>query len=160
VTAVHRELIERIRESAAALRTAVAGVPAGAQDRPPRAGEWSVRETLVHLRNVVLMVQGLRLRRLFCESDPLFADYDEAAFRMAGLARGEPIGSLADAIVAEHEQTARLLSHLPDDQWTRQGRHPDLGLMSIELLARRMGEHTAEHADQIAATVRALGAVR
>ncbi len=156
MTAQHRALIEQIRASAAALARAVEGVPAGAQARRPREGEWSVQETLIHLRNVVLMVQGLRIRRLLYEADPVFADYDEAEFRAADLARAEPIGDLVQMIVTEQEQIAKLLSHLPDDRWQRQGRHPELGAMSIEFLARRVGEHTAEHARQIAETARVV----
>lgn len=154
MTGEHRALIDQIRASAAALARAVEGVPAGTQARRPREGEWSVQETLIHLRNVVLMVQGLRIRRLLYETDPVFADYDEAAFRAADLARAEPIGDLSQMIVTEQEQIAKLLSHLPDDRWQRQGRHPELGAMSIEFLARRVGEHTAEHARQIADTAR------
>jgi hypothetical protein len=33
----------------------------------------------------------------------------------------------------------------------REGRHPSLGPMSIEFLARRVGEHAEEHAAQSAA---------
>lgn len=153
----HRQIIERVRTSAAALARAVETVPAGRHAARPRDGEWSVQETLIHVRNVVLMVQGLRIRRLLYETDPVFADYDEAAFRRADLAKGESTGDLAQMIVAEHEQIARLLATLPDDQWQRQGRHPDLGPMSIGLLARRVGEHTAEHAAQIAETARLVG---
>ena len=62
----------------------------------------------------------------------------------------EEVGDLRDTIVAEHEQLARLLQTLPDSDWSRQGQHPSLGVMSIEFLARRVGEHTEEHAAQIA----------
>jgi hypothetical protein len=53
-------------------------------------------------------------------------------------------------VVAEHEQLARLLQTLPDADWAREGRHPSLGVMSIDFLARRVGEHAEEHAAQIA----------
>jgi DinB superfamily len=152
----HRALIQDIRSSAARLAEAVAAVPPARHAQRPRPGEWSVEETLIHVRNVVLMVQGLRIRRLLYETEPVFADYDEAAFRQEDLAKGEPIGTLVEMIVAEHEQVARLLSTLPDDRWRRQGRHPELGAMSIALLARRVGEHTEEHARQIADTARML----
>jgi hypothetical protein len=156
MTPAHRALIEQIRSSGAALARAVAAVPPAKADQPPRAGEWSVRETLIHVRNVVLMVQGLRIRRLLYEVDPVFADYDEDTARREDLAKAEPIADLAQMTVTEHEQVARLLSTLPDDRWQRQGRHPELGPMSIELLARRMGEHTEEHARQIVDTARGL----
>lgn len=152
----HQELIHGIRSSAEALKHAVEAVPAGKHARQPREGEWSVQETLIHVRNVVLMVHGLRIRRLLYENDPLFADYDEAAFRQADLAKAEPISDLVEMVVAEHEQIARLLSTLPDERWQRQGRHPELGVMSIDFLARRVAEHTAEHSLQIAETVRML----
>jgi DinB superfamily len=152
----HRAIIDRIRSASAALREALAKVRAGAHDRPPRPGEWSIRETLIHTRNSTVMVYGLRIRRLLYEADPVFADYDEATFRREDLQRGESVDDLVRMIVREHEQVAGLLDGLPDDRWTRQGRHPQLGAMSIELLAQRVYEHTLEHTQQIAETARAL----
>jgi hypothetical protein len=152
----HRAILDRIRSAPAALRQALATVRPGAHDRPPRPGEWSVRETLVHMRNSVLMVHGLRIRRLLHESDPVFADYDEATYRREDLERQESLDDLVGMIVREHEQIAGLLAGLPDDRWARQGRHPELGPMSIEFLARRVAEHTLEHTQQIADTARAL----
>jgi hypothetical protein len=156
MNADHRAIVEKIRSAPAALRQALATVRPGAHHRAPRPGEWSVRETLLHVRNTVVMVYGLRIRRLLYEADPVFADYDEAVFRQEDLGRGERPDDLVRMIVNEHEQIAGLLDGLPDDRWARQGRHPELGPMSIELLARRVVEHTLEHAQQIAETARAL----
>jgi hypothetical protein len=152
----HRAILERIRSVPAALREALATVRPGAHDRPPRPGEWSVRETLVHLRNSVLMVHGVRIRRLLYETDPVFADYDDATFRREDMQRQEPLDDLVGMIVREHEQIVGLLEGLPDDRWARQGRHPALGPMSVEFLARRVAEHAQEHSQQIAETARAL----
>jgi hypothetical protein len=77
------------------------------------------------------------------------------AYRRASLARGEDAEHLLATVVAEHEQLARLLETLPDEQWARAGRHPSLGTMSIEFLARRVSEHAEEHAAQITAAARA-----
>ena len=152
----HREILRHIRSVPAALREAVARVPRGAHDRPPRPGEWSVRETLIHTRNTVMMAYGLRIRRLLYEVSPVFADYDEAAFRQEDLRRGESVDDLVGMIVREHEQIAALLDGLPDDRWTREGRHPELGPMSIELLARRAAEHALEHTQQVSEIARTL----
>ena len=116
----------------------------------PRPGEWSALETLTHLRDVVVHVYGLRIRRLFYEDAPVFVDFDEEGYRRASLARGETSEYLLATVVGEHEQLARLLETLPDADWAREGRHPSLGVMSIEFLARRVGEHAEEHAAQIA----------
>ncbi len=155
MTPEHRAILERIRSSAGAVRRAVEATPPGRLARPPREGEWSALETLTHLRDVAVHVFGLRIRRLLYEDAPLFTDFDEENYRRASLARGEAARDLLDTVVAEHEQLARLLQTLPDAAWSREGRHPTLGVMSIELLARRVGEHAEEHAAQIAAAARA-----
>ena len=155
----HRVIVERMRSSAGVVRRVVEGATPGAFGRPPREGEWSPLETLTHLRDVTVHVHGLRIRRLLYEHAPAFADFDEESYRRASLARGEAVKDLLDTIVAEHEQLARLLETLPDADWARQGRHPSLGAMSIELLARWVGEHAEEHAAQIAeATAKASAA--
>ena len=152
----HSAILARIRATPSVLAAAVASVPAGQHDRPPRDGEWSVRETLVHVRNVIVMAYGLRIRRMLCEQDPVFADYDEETARREDLARREPVETIVRMIAAEHEQIAGLLDGLPADRWRREGRHVELGPMSVELLARRVGEHTEEHAGQIRDIARAL----
>jgi DinB superfamily len=154
MTPEHRALIERIRSSAAVVRRAVETAPPGRFGVAPRAGEWSALETLTHLRDVVVHVYGLRIRRLLYEETPVFPDFDEETYRRVSLARGETSGDLLDTIVAEHEQLARLLQTLPDADWSRHGRHPSLGFMSIELLAARVGAHAEEHAAQIAEAAR------
>ena len=155
MTPEHRALIERIRSSAAVVRRAVEAAPPGRLGVAPRAGEWSALETLTHLRDVIVHVYGLRIRRLLYEDAPTFADFDEEGYRRASLARGEAAGDLLETIVGEHEQLARLLQALPDGEWSREGRHPTFGVMSIEFLARRIGEHGEEHAAQIVEAVAA-----
>jgi hypothetical protein len=151
MNADHRTIVAQIRSAPAVL-----AVPPGQQDRQPRTGEWSARETLIHVRNVIVMVYGLRIRRLLYERDPVFADYDEAGFRREDLARREPIEDVLRMIIAEHKQIARLLDGLPADRWSRAGRHPELGPMSIVSLAGQVGPHTEEHAGQIRDIARAL----
>ena len=89
MTAAHRAILERMRSSTSGVRQAVERAQQGRFATPPRAGEWSSLETLTHLRDVVVHVYGLRIRRLLYEDAPVFADFDEAGYRAASLARGE-----------------------------------------------------------------------
>src|SRR5438094_8481011 len=130
MTPEHRAILQRIRSSAGVVRRAVEAASPGRFGQPPREGEWSALETLTHLREVVVHVYGLRIRRLLYEDTPIFADFDEARYRAASLARGDAAEALLDTIVGEHEQLARLLEALPDAEWSREGRHPSLGVMS------------------------------
>ncbi|PYN34869.1 MAG: hypothetical protein DMD98_09635 [Candidatus Rokuibacteriota bacterium] len=135
MTPEHRAILERMRSSAGVVRRAVEAAPPARFAVPPREGEWSAQETLTHLRDIVVHVHGLRIRRLLYDESPLFADFDEEGYRRARLERSEATGDLLATIVAEHDQLARLLQTLPDAEWSRQGRHPSLGAMSIEFLA-------------------------
>jgi hypothetical protein len=154
MTSEHGALLERMRTSAAVVRRAVAAVPEGRLRTAPAPGEWSALETLIHLTHVVVHVYGLRIRRLLYEDAPVFADFDEARHRHAALVRGDSADELVAIVAGEHEQLARLLHILPDGEWARAGRHPSLGVVSIEFLARRVGEHAEEHAAQITAAAR------
>src|SRR5437667_10459611 len=136
MTPDHRAILERMRSSAGVVERAVEGAPPGRFGQSPREGEWSALETLTHLRDVIVHVYGLRIRRLLYEDAPVFADFDEEGYRHACLARGEVIGDLLDMIVAEHEQLARLLQRLPEADWLREGRRPSLALVSLEVLPR------------------------
>ena len=154
MTPEHRATIDRMRSSAAALRRAVDALAPDRLGHAPAPSEWSALETLTHVRDVVVHVYGLRIRRLLYEEAPVFSDFDEEGYRRASLARGESARDLVDTVVAEQEQLARLLQTLADADWSREGRHPSLGAMSIGLLAGRVAFHAEEHAAQIAAAGR------
>lgn len=156
MTPEHEELVARLSSSTAALAAAVRQVPLGREAEPPAPGEWSAHETLVHVRNVALLVLGLRLRRLLYEDDPVFADYNDGPIRQRNLQQPEPLGEILDMVVNEHKQIAGLLKTLLYSEWQREGRHPERGRMSVEFLTRWAIEHAEEHADQIAKTARLL----
>src|SRR5437667_1629733 len=109
MTPEHRAVLARMRSSARVVERAVEAAPPGRLTRPPREGEWSALETLTHLRDVIVHVYGLRIRRLLYEDDPLFADFDEEGYRRASLARDEAAEDLLDTSVADHERVARPL---------------------------------------------------
>jgi DinB superfamily len=154
MTPEHEAIIARIESSAAAVRRAVGDAPPYRFGLAPKPGEWSAMETLTHLCQVVVHVYGTRIRRLMHETAAEFADFDEVSVRRASLARGDTQAALLETIVQEHLQLARLLRTLTTATWSREGRHPTLGPMSIEFLARRVGDHADEHAAQITAAAR------
>jgi hypothetical protein len=119
-------------------------------------GEWSVRQVLVHTRDVAVFAYGLRIRRLIAETDPVFQPYDEDEFRAAHPDAGESASDVAHVIATEHEMAARLLDALPDGDWQKQGSHPEFGTRTLEFFATRLAEHGEEHAAQIAEIAKSL----
>src|SRR5260370_2747263 len=108
MTPEHRAVIERIRSSAVLVRRAVESAPRARLAVAPSPGEWSALETLTHLRDVIVHVYGLRVRRLFYEDAPLFANFDDEAYRPASLARGESVEDLLDTFVGEQDELTGL----------------------------------------------------
>lgn len=156
MNAEHKDLVNRIRAAAETLQGAVGAVPEDRYARRPDPDEWSIQEILFHVRNVVCLAYGLRIRRLFSEDEPQFADYDEGKARTMSFLQMEPVPELVQMIAAEHEQLARLLSNLPPQGWERVGYHARAGAMSVAFLARRTAEHAEEHTRQIQSTAAAL----
>jgi hypothetical protein len=116
----------------------MAGVSPDRVARAPREGEWSVLETLTHLRDVVVHVQG-----------------SGSAASSTSAHRSSRISTRRATVAPAWPAARRLLRSLDDADWSREGHHPTLGAMSIERLARQLGEHTEEHAAQIASAARA-----
>ena len=151
MTAEHQQLIHRIRASAEAIAQAVAAVPVAMQTVALQPGEWSIKQVLLHTRDVAMLAFGLRIRRLLFETDPVFAAYEEDVYRVHNSGDADTVDDIVHMISAEHDLIARLLSALPDDAWERSGRSAESVVRTIEFFARRTAEHAEEHAAQIAA---------
>src|SRR5260370_17080500 len=102
MTPEHRAILERMRSSAGAVRRAVEGAPPDRFARRPRDGEWSALETLTHLRDVVVHLHGLRIRRLPYEDGPVFPDFAEAGYRPPPLALAQALAPLRPPSPATH----------------------------------------------------------
>lgn len=156
MNAQHTEIVRRIRAAGKALGESVNSVPADKHATAPKAGEWSMRQVLMHTRDVAVFAYGLRARRLMAETEPVFQTYDEDEFRKSHPDAGESASDIAGLIAGEHEMMARLLSTLSDADWQKTGSHPEFGTRTLEFFAQRLAEHGEEHAAQIAAIAKSL----
>ena len=147
----HQQLIHRIRASAAAIEQAVAALPAATHSATPQPGEWSVKQVLLHTRDVVMLAYGLRIRRLLFETDPIFTNYDEDEYRQLNPGDTVGIAAIVHMISTEHDLLAHVLSELPDDAWQRSGHNAEGVVRTIEFFAQRTAAHAEEHAAQIGA---------
>ena len=143
-------MIWRIRSSPRLGSHALEIAPRARLAVAPSPGEWSALETLTHLRDVIVHVYGLRVRRLFYEAAPLFADFDEETYRPASLARGESVEYLLDTFVGEQEQPRACSRRCP----TRSGRGGPPGMGSCRSSFWRGGwEHAERNAAKISTAV-------
>jgi hypothetical protein len=118
------------------------GIPEGGK------GEWTPAEILGHVCDGA-RVWGGRMRRVAREEEPELEAFDEGmALRVAGYRwkRLEPL--LAEFRIVSDDTLAFLRGLAPGD-WTRVGRHPALGRVSLGDLARIEMEHERDHARQL-----------
>ncbi len=111
-------------------------------------GEWTPAEILGHVCDGA-RVWGGRMRRVAREEEPELESFDEGmALRVAGYRwkRLEPL--LAEFRIVSDDTLAFLRGLTPGD-WTRVGRHPTLGRVSLGDLARIEMEHERDHARQL-----------
>jgi hypothetical protein len=143
------DLLAALTRTAEDVSAAARAVLAMGDDVPQGTeGKWTPAEILGHVCDGA-RVWGGRMRRVVREEDPELESFDEGmALRVAGYRwkRLEPL--LAEFRIVSDDTLAFLRGLTPGD-WTRVGRHPALGRVSLGDLARIEMEHERDHAWQL-----------
>lgn len=150
---VPSEALAQLEAGLAALEAIVAACPRDALDRPPQAGEWSVRETLRHLVAAEELLSA-RIPRMLEEDNPelvataawVLPTSDEAA-GSSDLAAPE----LLDRLRSMRATTVARLRTIPDAAWRRPGRHPEWGAVTVASQAGYFARHLWSHLAQVRA---------
>jgi hypothetical protein len=141
-----RELIARYRDGARAVNEAVASLSTADLDRRTD-DEWTAREVIHHIADAEL-IEGVRLRRIIAEDNPLLPWIDEAehARRLHYERAVETSVSVFGAAVLAN---IALAERLTEAEWLRAGLHSVSGAYSVEDWLRKMSQHATDHAAQL-----------
>lgn len=148
----YRERLLRCHaQQVVALRKAVRRFPARRWGLAGPDGGWSAQQVLAHVRDVEVQAYVPRVHRLLAEPDPLLADFDAEAFLAEHYDPGEAPGQMLDDI--DRARRALRDALRPDDgrAWSRTGRHPALGIRSVQTWVERAVAHCEEHLRQLEA---------
>ena len=114
----------------------------------PAAEAWSLLEIACHLRDSAAE-EGLRVRRLIEEEQPTLDAYDqEARAREREYQREDPRRALT-GLRAFWTGLAYQLEGLSEDEWQREGIHPEVGRVSVRSRAEDEVRHAREHLAQM-----------
>jgi hypothetical protein len=172
-----RELLAYLDAQRALLRAAFDAVPAGARDRSPAPGEWSVSGVIEHLALVEQRVAGFMSPligaakadgvALEASIEPLLPTFDLArvvdrATRVVAPDPVQPTGLDASAAWVALERAGSSLRHAVHEGdglalGTIVRPHPLIGPLSLYQWIAFAGAHEARHAAQIRAIATALG---
>ena len=141
-------LIARYAEGSARLKAALATVPEAAMQWRPKAGEWSAHEVICHCADSETNAYA-RIRFLLTEKEPVIQGYDENQWAIAFDYHAHPLAPALAVVEAVRANTVALIRRLPDEVWTRVGRHSQSGPYGAEDWLRIYAEHLEGHARQI-----------
>jgi len=149
LTSAEREdLIRRYEEGPGKLAAALARVPKEALQWRPGPEKWSAHEVVVHCADSETNA-AMRIRFLVCEDSPVILGYDQARWAKVLDYHRLPLEPALSTVRAVRQNTAALLRRLPEEAWSRTGRHTEAGAFSAERWLEIYAEHLEKHTGQI-----------
>ena len=152
-------LIAQYTEGPARIRAALATVPAEAMKWRPAVGEWSAHEIVCHCADSETNSYA-RIRFLLTEADPVIQGYDQAQWAKTLDYHSHPLEPALATVDGVRANTAALIRRLPDEAWTRAGRHTESGRYTAEEWLKIYADHLEGHARQIEQNVAQWKAAR
>lgn len=137
------------------LRILMASISDDMAAQKPAPGRWSLAEVLEHLSHTEGHVFRARLDRMLATDGAEVEPYDEKAFDAEGTYSGnDPEESFAHW-EEQREAAVELIRTFDATKLRRTGRHPELGVFTVEQLMNNWVCHDLGHIRQIAELVRA-----
>lgn len=141
-------LIQQYADGPSRLKAAFVKVPEEARKWRPAAGEWSAHEIICHCADSENNAAA-RIRYLVTERNPVVLGYNQDEWAVRLDYNSHPL-ELSQAVVeAVRANTVALLRRLPEEAWTKVGRHTESGCYTAEDWLRIYAEHLENHARQI-----------
>jgi hypothetical protein len=132
------------------------GFPVDQQTAHPLPGKWSAREIVQHLADSE-MNSAIRLRRLLAEERPVIHAYDQNDYAKRLNYNERDIAPALESLRSSRATTAQLLAQMTDEDWKREGWHPESGIYTVERWLEIYAAHAHNHAAQIRRLKEALG---
>jgi uncharacterized damage-inducible protein DinB len=140
--------IAEIAEAPANLRTAVKGLSDDQLHTPYRDGGWTVRQVIHHVPDSHMHAY-LRFKLALTENDPTIKPYDEAAWAELPDSRNTPLEVSLALLENLHARWVVVLRSLSDADFAKQFRHPERGVVTLEMNLALYAWHGKHHAAHI-----------
>lgn len=152
LTAEQREqFIRDIEHAPAALRTAVEGLTPAQLNTPYRSGGWTVRQVVHHVPDSHMNAY-VRFKLALTEDAPTIKTYAEDRWADLADTKATPIEISLTLLDCLHNRWVSLLRSLKPEDWKREFRHPELGVVPLEknvALYSWHGKHHVAHVTEL-----------
>jgi len=145
-----RAAIQTIEDAPSKFRAAVAGLNDQQLDTPYRPGGWTVRQLAHHVPDSHMNAY-VRFKLALTEDEPTIKPYDEARWAKLGDTPTTPVETSLTLLENLHKRWVALLRSMAPADWSRNFRHPELGLMSLDQNLALYAWHSKHHVAHITA---------
>jgi hypothetical protein len=144
-----REPIGVLRDTPAAVRRAIAGMPDDLLSTPEAAGKWSVRQVVRHLADSDL-VWGYRLRMVLAHERPSITGYDQDLWAERLRYHEAHVAETLEELAVLRRANLRLVAGASEADLDRVGVHTERGEESVRHMVRMYAGHDLLHLAQLA----------
>lgn len=143
-----QSLIEQYAHGYAEVEKSLEGFPGTHLTAHPIEGKWSACEIVQHLADSE-MTSAIRIRKLLAQEKPAIESYDQEAFAERLRYNERDIQPALDALRGARSSTTQLLRIMTEEDWKREGSHPEHPRYTAEDWLRIYAAHAHNHAAQI-----------
>lgn len=154
--AERQAFIEKIAETPARMRTAVARLTDEQLDTPYRPEGWTIRQVVHHVPESHLN-SYLRFKLALTEDEPTIKPYFEDRWAELDDAQQAPIGLSLDLLEALHGRWVWFLRSLKSEDFQRTFRHPEQGIVSLDKNVTLYAWHGQHHVAHITSLRERMG---
>jgi hypothetical protein len=113
-------------------------------------GEWTLHQIASHTRDTEKLVYAARIQQTLTEDNPEFKNFDAEEWMVAHYNPKESLTGILDEFTKNVEDLCKTLRALPQEAWSRESRHVNLGRgLTLQLWVERGMAHIEEHLQSV-----------
>jgi hypothetical protein len=148
--------LDDIEQTPARLRAAVSGLNDQQLDTPYRDAGWTVRQVVHHVPDSH-MNSYVRFKLALTEDEPTIRPYMENLWAELPEAKSAPIELSLTLLESLHQRWMLALRGIKPEEWKRNLRHPEMGLLSLEKTLALYAWHGRHHVAHVTSLRELMG---
>ncbi len=142
-------VIDSLEQTPERVRGLIAGRSEEALSFKPAPGRFSLRENVLHLRDIDVEGYEQRIVRILSERDPTFPDVDGATLARERNYNTQPVAPAFEAFAASRARSIERLRAITPADFALTGELEGAGRVTLEELLERWAQHDREHLEEM-----------
>jgi hypothetical protein len=153
---MRKDFIKDIERTPGLFRKAVKGLSRKQLDTPYRQGGWTVRQVVHHVPDSHLNAY-VRMKLALTEDVPTIKPYDQEKWAELNDTFNTSVSVSLDMLEVLHKRWVNLLKSLSEDDFKRNFKHPEIGIVNIDWAISQYAWHGKHHTAHITSLRKRMG---